>query len=98
MAEYGLTLNIKKSRFDLRSVTFFSKVFPGKGISLHPNKVAALQAAGRPQSQADVQSFLYFAGTNADFMEGFEQATAPLRGLIKRGGTVPVDTRMPESI
>lgn len=81
-----------------RSVTFFSKVFPGEGISPYPNKVAALQAAGPPQSQAEVQSFLFFAGTNADFMEGFEQATAPLRGLIKREGTVQVDTRVPENI
>ena len=72
-------------RFNLRSVTFFGKVFSSEGISLDPNKVAALQGAGPPQSQAEVRSFLFFAGANADFMEGFAQITAPLRGLIKQG-------------
>ena len=72
-------------RFNLRSVTFFGKVFPSEGISPDPNKVAALHAAGPPQSQAEVRSFLFFAGANADFMEGFAQITAPLRDLIKQG-------------
>ena len=82
---HGLTLNMKKSRFNLRSVTFFGKVFSSAGITPDPNKVAALQAAGPPQSQAEVRSFLFFAGANADFMEGFAQTTAPLRDLIKQG-------------
>ena len=75
----GLTLNMKKSRFNLRSLTFFGKVFSSKGIPLNPNKVAALQAAGPSQSQAEVGSFLFFTEANADFREGFAQMTAPLR-------------------
>ena len=31
----------------------------------------------------EVRSFLFFAGANADFMEGFAQFTAPLRNLMK---------------
>lgn len=31
----------------------------------------------------EVHSFLFFAGANADFMEGFAQVTAPLRNLMK---------------
>lgn len=46
-------------------------------------KVAALQ--GPPESQAEVRSFLFFAGANADFMEDFTQIMAPLRSLIKEG-------------
>ena len=82
---HGLTLSIKKSRFNLRAVTFFGKVFSSEGISPDPSKVAALQAAGPPESHAEVRSFLFFAGANADFMEGFAQVTAPLRELIKEG-------------
>ena len=84
---HGLTLHMKKSRLNLRSVTFSGKVFSNAGISPDPNKVEALQAAGPPQSQAEVRSFLFFAGANADFMEGFAQTTAPLRDLIKQGAT-----------
>ena len=51
---HGLTLNMRKSRFNLRSVTLFGKVFSSEGISPDRNKVAALQAAGPPQSQAEV--------------------------------------------
>ena len=81
---HELALNMKKSPFNLHSVTFFGKVFSSEGISPDPNKVAALQAAGPPQSQAEVRSFLFFARANADFMEGFAQITAPLRDLIKK--------------
>jgi len=63
-------------------VKFFGKVFSSKGISPDPDKVAALKAAGPPQSAAEVRSFLFFAGANADFMEGFAQATALLRELL----------------
>ena len=73
----------KKSRFNLRAVKFFGKVFSGQGISPDPDKVAALKAAGPPQSAVEVRSFLFFAGANADFMEGFAQVTAPLRNLMK---------------
>lgn len=81
--EHGLTLSVKKSRLNLRAVTFFGKVFTSEGISPDPDKVAALKAAGPPLSATEVRSFLFFAGANADFMEGFAQATAPLRELIK---------------
>ena len=82
---HGLTLNMKKSRFNLRSVTFFGKVFSSEGISADPNKMVALQAAGLSQSKAEVRSFLFVAGANADLMEGFAQITAP---LIKQGAPI----------
>ena len=61
---------------------FFGKVFSTEGISLDSDKVAALKAADPPRSAAEIRSFLFFAGANADFMEGFAQATAPLRELL----------------
>ena len=64
-------------------MTFFGKVFSSKGISPDSDKVAALEAAGPPQSAAEVLSFLFFAGANTDFMEGFAQTPAPLRELLK---------------
>ena len=69
-------------------MTFFGKVSSSEGISPDHNKVAALQEAGPPYSQAEVQSFLFFAGANADLMEGFAQITAPLRDLIKQGAPI----------
>ena len=60
--EHGLTLSLKKSRLNLRAVKFFGKVFSSEGISRDPDKVAALKAAGPPQSAAEVRSFLFFAG------------------------------------
>lgn len=58
-------------------------MFSSQGISPDPDKVAALKAAGPPQSAVEVRSFLFFAGANADFIEGFAQVTAPLRNLMK---------------
>ncbi|PFX34758.1 Retrovirus-related Pol polyprotein [Stylophora pistillata] len=81
--EHGLTLSLKKSRLNLRAVKFFGKVFSSEGISPDPDKVVALKAAGPPQSVEEVRSFLFFVGANVDFMQGFAQATAPLRELLK---------------
>ena len=53
--EHGLTLGLKKSRLNLRAVKFFGKVFSSEGISPGPDKVAALKAAGPPQSAAEVR-------------------------------------------
>lgn len=51
---HGLTLGIKKSGFNLQSVNLFGKVFCTEGISPDPSEVAVLQAAGLPESQAEV--------------------------------------------
>ena len=60
-------------------------MFTREGISPDPEKVAGCPTgSGIPKSAAEVRSFLFFAGTNADFMEGFAQVTAPLRALMKR--------------
>ena len=47
---HRLTLSKKRRRFNLRSATFFGKVFSSEGISPDPSKVTALQAAG-PRSR-----------------------------------------------
>ena len=78
----GLKRSLKKSRLKLQTVKFFGKVFSSKGISPDIDKVAALKAAGPPQSAAEVRFYLFLAGANADFMEGFAKATAPLRELL----------------
>lgn len=57
---HGLTRNLKKGQFNLRSGTFFGKVFSSAGISPDSNKVAALQAAGPPQSQAEASAIVPF--------------------------------------
>lgn len=82
--ENGLTLSLKKSTFNRTSVKSFGKVFTSEGTSPDPEQVTALKTAGPPTSPAEVRSFLFFAGANADFMERFAQVTVPLRGLLKK--------------
>ena len=79
---------MKKSRFSLRSVTFFGKVFSSEGISPDPNKVEALQAAGPPNLKHRCDRSFFIAGANADLMDGFVQITAPRRDLIKQGAPI----------
>ena len=62
-------------------------MFSSQGISPGQNKVAVLHAAGPATSEAEEQSFLFFAG--------FAQAT---KKSDERGGTVSVDSKVPESI
>ena len=63
---------------------FFGKVFTSDSISADPEKVTTLKAVGHPQSVAEVRSFLFFAGANDDFMEGFMQVTAPMRSFLRK--------------
>ena len=69
----GLTFSLK-SRFDWSAVKVFGKMFTR----------ACCTGRRAPKPAAEVPSFLFFAGVNADFMEGFAQVTAPLRALMKK--------------
>lgn len=51
--ENGLTLSLKKSKFNLTSVKF-DKVFKGEGVSPDPEKVEASHVAGPAESTAEV--------------------------------------------
>lgn len=55
-------------------------------------RIARLQ--DRPQSQAP---FLFFAGANGNFINGFLQVTTQQKRPYKTGRTISVDIRVPES-
>lgn len=78
---HALGLNFNKSWYNL-----WSMVFSGIG------RIARLQ--DRPQSQAP---FLFFAGANGNFINGFLQVTTQQKRPYKTGRTISVDIRVPES-
>ena len=89
--EKGITLKLDKSNFCKNQVTWFGRVFSGQGVSSDPRKIETISTVGRPESCEDVRSFIQAAQFNVRFYfdnkEGmtYEEATAPLRELLKKG-------------
>ena len=80
----GLTLNVKKCRFNAKFVKFFGFIFSSSGVSPDPEKVAALKEATPPQNKADVNSWLGFVTFNGGFIENFSTISAPIRRLTRK--------------
>ena len=80
-----------KSTIGMSRIEWFGRIFTPNGVSADPNKIRAIIEAGRPQSIADIRSFLMACQYNAKFAfdgpsvpESYEQITMPLRELFKK--------------
>ena len=88
LQERGLTLRKEKCTFGETQVSWFGWIFSPSGMSADPEKIKAIQEAGRPESGDDVKSFLQAVQFNARFMldneEAYAQMTLPLRKLTHK--------------
>lgn len=88
--KYGVTFKLNQNTICAPEVKWFGRVWSGAGISADPEKISLIAQAGRPESIADVKSFLQAAAFNAKFAFDhlehmtYEEATAPLRQLLAK--------------
>ena len=82
--EHGLTLKRKKCQFAIPEVEFFGLRFSKDGVRPSPSKIKALEEMSKPQSAAEVRSFLGMAQYSSQFIPGFSQITSPLRELTHK--------------
>ncbi|KAL0188454.1 hypothetical protein M9458_015553, partial [Cirrhinus mrigala] len=81
----GLTINLKKSKFCLREISFLGHIVNVKGITADPSKIQAIQSYPVPTNLKEVQRFLGLAGWYHRFVPNFSSIAEPLNALKKKG-------------
>ena len=84
MENSGLTFNKNKCVFSTDKLEFFGLSFSKDGISIHSDKIDALQNAKQPKNQGELRSFLGLASYCSRFIKDFATVVQPLRQLTKK--------------
>ena len=89
-AEAGIILKPSKSTFGLTRIKWFGREFHSNGVTADRDKIGNNKDVGRPANTEDVRSLLMACQFNAKFTFDnsanitYEEATAPLRQLLKK--------------
>ncbi|KAK7099126.1 hypothetical protein V1264_003313 [Littorina saxatilis] len=83
----GLTLNAQKCVFRIKEIEYMGFVLNEKGVSPAPSKVEDVKNARRPESAAEVRSFLGLVNFNAKFIRNLAAKAETLRKLTRQGVT-----------
>ena len=84
LEDSGMTLNKNKCVFSTNKLEFFGLSFSNEGISIHADKINALQGAKQPKNQGELRSFLGLASYCSRFIRDFATVVQPLRQLTKK--------------
>ena len=84
LREYGLTCKLRKCDFHATTVSFLGFIISPNGISMEPDRVAAITEWPMPTSIEDIQTFLGFANFYRRFIEGYSRITAPITSLLRK--------------
>jgi hypothetical protein len=84
LREYGLTCKLSKCEFHATSTSFLGFIISPDGISMEPDRVAAITEWPIPTSVHDIQIFLGFANFYRRFIHGYSRVTAPMTSLLRK--------------
>lgn len=101
MERYGLKLQPDKCHLLRREVKFLGHCVSAAGVSVDPEKVAAVREWSAPKTVRQVRSFLGFVGYYRRFIKDFSKIAKPLNQLLSgtgrpRGRGSPAITWSPE--
>jgi transposase InsO family protein len=80
----GISLKLEKCAFDQQKVSFLGFIISTDGISMDPEKVAAIQEWTTPKSVFDIQVFLGLANFYRRFVKNYSKIATPLTALLKK--------------
>uniref|UniRef100_A0A0N5BZV4 RNA-directed DNA polymerase n=1 Tax=Strongyloides papillosus TaxID=174720 RepID=A0A0N5BZV4_STREA len=83
--EMGLVVNAKKLEILKEEVVFLGHLINKEGRRPNPDKIQGIIAMRRPQSQAEVHTFIGKCMHYADYMKNATLKAKPLYELIKKG-------------
>ncbi len=82
LRESGLTLKPKKCQMFTDSVLYLGHVVSRDGVAMDPSKISAVRHMPRPQTRAELVSFLGLAGYYRRYIKHFADVSYPLRQLL----------------
>lgn len=86
MEQYGLKLQPEKCHLLRKEVKFLGHCVSASGVSVDPEKVAAVQGWEAPKTVRQVRSFLGFVGYYRRFIKDFSKIAKPLNQLLAGTG------------
>ncbi len=85
LQQAGLHLDVDKCEFEVQSTKYLGFIIEaGKGISMDPAKVSAIQEWKAPTTAKGVLGFLGFANFYRRFIKDFSKLSSPLHALTKK--------------
>ena len=89
----GLHLDVDKSEFSVKRTKYLGFIIEaGEGVSMDPEKVAAIQAWEPPQSIKGIRSFVGFANFYRQFIQNFSEVVSPLTKLTGKNSVFKWET------
>jgi hypothetical protein len=82
--KYGISLNPKKSHFELREGNFLGHIVSIYGVKIDPTRVEAIQKLSLPRSKKDIQSFLGTINFIRRFIENFAELTKYITCMLRK--------------
>jgi hypothetical protein len=80
----GLTLNLKKCKFEQRELKYLGHIIGNGQIRADPEKIKAIENMPEPKCPEDVKRLLGMATYLAKFCPNLAELTTPLRDLTKK--------------
>ncbi|KAL4340168.1 hypothetical protein GQ457_08G025660 [Hibiscus cannabinus] len=81
----GFVAKRSKCDFGREQIEYLGHIVSKDGLSMDPNKVAAIKAWPTPTNITGVKGFLGLAGYYRKFIRGFAMIAAPLSDLLRKG-------------
>jgi len=85
LREYGLSCKLEKCEIHTSTLSFLGFVISPSGISMDPDRIAALVEWPAPENVHDIQVFLDFANFYHRFVDRFSRIVSPITILLRKG-------------
>ncbi|XP_055603795.1 uncharacterized protein LOC129752031 [Uranotaenia lowii] len=84
LREANLSINLKKSQFGVRELTYLGYMLTSEGLKPNPERIEPIVNYERPTSIRSLRRFLGMANYYRRFIPKFSEMTAPLTNLLKK--------------
>lgn len=81
----GLTINLQKSKFCQKKITYLGYVLSEEGLSMDVSEIQPVLDYPVPKTVKDVRRLLGLAGFYQKFLSNYSEITTPITNLLKKG-------------
>jgi hypothetical protein len=85
---FGLSLNPKKSLFDMQEGKLLGHIVSAEGVKIDPSRVETIQALSLPRSKKEVQAFLGKINFLRRFVSNFSELVKHIMAMLRKGNEV----------